>query len=295
MEKKISNKLKIESYNDENLFTNDQNTYKLNKYLEFENSIEEDNFFLTKTALNGRIALFFYSLLLILTVIDLIDLFESWSFFYFMYKMIFVIIYICIILIYNNNQNFFKYFFSISLAIKIDLLISLYIDCSNEEIEMVWIFFRSTFVFIMNVVMYFNPKLSVIFYILEVNVILAFYEYNNNNLPLYLNWIYNLFSFNYLLIVFYNTILALIDVKYNVHQRNLWALFDSFKKSYNTFMTIFQSSPYPILIINQNKIDQILFYNEKLEELYNRITSAKKEKYNEGGSNDNIFKLVKKQ
>lgn len=294
MENKSKNiKGKIEVYSDENLFTNDQNTYKLNKNLEFDNSLEEENFFLTKSLLNGRIIGVFLSLLLFLTFLDIFDYNENRSVFYFIYKLIYLVIYVCIILIYNNNQNFFKFFFSITLVIKIDFLINLFVECNNDEIELVWIFFRSI-TFLMNVAMYFSPKLSIIFHILEVNIILAFYDINNNDFPIYINWLYNLFSTNFVLIVFYNCILVFINVKYNLNQRNLWALFDSFKKSFNTFVAIFQSSPYPILILNQNKTDQILFYNNKLEELFIRISNCKKEKLKEG-SNDNIFKLVKKQ
>jgi hypothetical protein len=90
-----------------------------------------------------------------------------------------------------------------------------------------------------------------------------------------------IFSYRSFLIVSVILAYTLIQYYFKKGTRELWALFDSFKRSYFTIKKcLYDDFPYPVLIFNKKSNNHSIFYkNTKAEELINRIKKIK-----EGGS-----------
>ncbi len=71
-----------------------------------------------------------------------------------------------------------------------------------------------------------------------------------------------------------------VSIQYFVTKatRELWALFDSFKRSYYNLKTIYDEFPYPVFVVSRKQYS-ILYKNQEADNLYE--TSKKKVKVNE--------------
>ena len=56
----------------------------------------------------------------------------------------------------------------------------------------------------------------------------------------------------------------------------MWALYDSFKRSYCNLRYIYDDFPYPIFIVSKKNGYNILYNNNEAVKLYLRITKIKK-------------------
>jgi len=72
----------------------------------------------------------------------------------------------------------------------------------------------------------------------------------------------------------------LVSIQYFVTKavRELWALFDSFKRSYYNLKTIYDEFPYPVFVVSKKQYS-ILYKNQEADKLYE--TSKKLIKVND--------------
>lgn len=98
-----------------------------------------------------------------------------------------------------------------------------------------------------------------------------------------------LFSYRFLLIIIVIVGNTLIQYYYKKGTRELWALFDSFKRSYFTIKKcLYDDFPYPVFIFNKKTNNHSIFYkNCKAEELINRIKKIKEGGNSQVGSSIN--------
>ena len=109
-------------------------------------------------------------------------------------------------------------------------------------------------------------------------ILLSFYDYKNVNF--FKRFFLNFFSFRAIISVFYLIVTLLIQKSINRPNKKLWALFDSFKKSYLSIKNIFNNISLPIFIVKQD-LSEIVFQNPSAIQFcrkYRRI--AQKREYN---------------
>ena len=97
-------------------------------------------------------------------------------------------------------------------------------------------------------------------FILLINntVLLAFYGHKNNNMIKRL--FINIFSNRFLNTIFYSFVTILIQTLINKPTKKLWAMFDSFKKSYLSIRNIFNNITLPVMIVKED-LSEILYQN----------------------------------
>ena len=58
--------------------------------------------------------------------------------------------------------------------------------------------------------------------------------------------------------------------------RELWALYDSFKRSYYNLRYIYDDYPYPVFIVTRKNDYSILYTNNEAEKFYSTLKKIKK-------------------
>ena len=109
-------------------------------------------------------------------------------------------------------------------------------------------------------------------------ILLGFYGHKNKNVikRLYLN----VFSFRLIISIFYLIVTLLIQKSINKPTKKLWALFDSFKKSYLSIKNIFNSISFPIFIVKED-LNEIVFQNQSAVQFCRKYRrNAQKGDYN---------------
>ena len=109
-------------------------------------------------------------------------------------------------------------------------------------------------------------------------ILLSFYDIKKENFIK--RFFLNLFSFRSIISIFYLIVTLLIQKSINRPNKKLWALFDSFKKSYLSIKNIFNNISLPIFIVKQD-LSEIVFQNPSAIQFcrkYRRI--AQKGEYN---------------
>jgi len=99
----------------------------------------------------------------------------------------------------------------------------------------------------------------------EVTAILFTYNFPNNYF--FTRFFHNLISLDGLKIIL--TYFIVISLQYFVTKaaRELWALFDSFKRSYYNLKTIYDEFPYPVFVVSRKQFS-ILYKNQEADKLY---------------------------
>ena len=88
--------------------------------------------------------------------------------------------------------------------------------------------------------------------------LLCFYGHNNKNL--FKRLFLNIFSNRFIITIFYSYITLLIQNSINKPTKKLWAMFDSFKKSYLSVRNIFNNISLPVMIVKED-LSEILYQN----------------------------------
>ena len=134
-----------------------------------------------------------------------------------------------------NNSEKINYFFSLSMFINSYFLL-----------------------IIINYVFLLGYTKSIVFLLINNLNLLAFYGHKNSNVIK--RFFLNVFSVRFLITFFYLFATILIQSSINKPTKKLWALFDSFKKSYLSVRNIFSNINLPVMIVKED-LSEIVYQN----------------------------------
>jgi hypothetical protein len=109
--------------------------------------------------------------------------------------------------------------------------------------------------------------------LLEISAIFFSYKFPNN--VMITRFIYNLASGEGFMIFFYYWIILTFQFFSVKSARELWALFDSFKRSYYNLKMVYDEFPYPVLIISRKQY-HIYYKNNEADRLYEKTKKQNK-------------------
>ncbi len=135
-----------------------------------------------------------------------------------------------------NNSEKLNYFFTLSTFINSYLLI-----------------------IILNYVFLLGYSKSFIYCLINNANLLCFYGHKKNNLIK--RFFLNLFSNRSIITIFYTFIILFIQTTINKPTKKLWAMFDSFKKSYLSVRNIFNNTSLPVMIVKED-LSEIVYQNQ---------------------------------
>lgn len=116
------------------------------------------------------------------------------------------------------------------------------------------------------------------FYLGLTEITAILFTYSLPNHYFFTRFFYNLISLDGFKIIFAYFIVVSIQFFVTKATRELWALFDSFKRSYYNLKTIYDEFPYPVFIVSKKQYS-ILYKNQEVDKLYE--TSKKQVKLND--------------
>ena len=111
---------------------------------------------------------------------------------------------------------------------------------------------------IINYVFLLGYTKSIVFLLINNLNLLAFYGHKNSNVIK--RFFLNVFSVRFLITFFYLFATILIQSSINKPTKKLWALFDSFKKSYLSVRNIFSNINLPVMIVKED-LSEIVYQN----------------------------------
>ena len=133
-------------------------------------------------------------------------------------------------------------------------------------------------IIIVNYVFTLGYKKCITFTLFNNLFLMAFYNHKNSNILK--RFFLNVFSFRFIVSIFYLFVTLIIQKSISKPLKKLWAMYDSFKKSYLSIKNIFNNISLPIFIV-KNDLSDIVFQNPSAIQFcrkYRRI--AQKGDYN---------------
>ena len=189
----------------------------------------------------------------------------------------------------NNIYSFriliyFIHYFDLFLFCKLTKDVDFEIQENPNTIKFEHFFTLSTFIntylliIIINYVFSLGYRKCIFLTLIHNFILLGFYGHKNRNVikRLYLN----IFSFRFIISLFYLFVTLLIQKSINKPTKKLWALFDSFKKSYLSIKNTFNSIEFPIFIVKED-LNDIVFQNQSAVQFCRKYRrTAQKGDYN---------------
>jgi len=286
-----------EKFPNENLFKSD-NKYHLNKDLQFDSQIENQNF--SHDIFRRKQDLLKFALLFFLLKFCISFSFRSYSMFFLTLMQI-----ICLIIIFlftsnlnsiMNSSNYCEIEKSLKhLRILYEVHSIIYIYQSfnykieiNESTSLTYdiafnhFFFTSISNFLTNTTFYHGFLLHV----LKGLLLLSFTSHSD--MHFFSRGFRNLFSYDFIVIIL--LILAMIGMEslFNRNFAELWGLYDSFKRSFYIFKRcLYDDFPNPIFILSRKQYEIVLYKNKAADSLHEKITVSKMNLKNSTNNNGN--------
>jgi hypothetical protein len=275
----------METYHNENIFG--ENDYKMKKNYSFEQEADEENYRKNSFIRFHEILYFIIIINLLINFYVFFKEYGNYSLFeYFLTILNISSSLMCFMIISNldkfaNNLIQIRSFLEIKNIFKIAFFTNLKIYYSFNTLLLTLL---NTFV--LNSIFNENYKRSLLYYILEICTFCIFFENDSTNI--FSRLFTNLFSYVTLRILFISAFLTILQSILLVGNKELWALYDSFKRSYFTLKNICDELPFPIFILNikrqltnlpnsagHNLIYQTYYKNTEAEKLCNKIKKLK--------------------
>lgn len=268
--------LEKDQYLNINIFQNEKD-YKMKPSLSFSENEEascQKVLFMRNIKIIYIISIYYFFRLII-------DFFrwKVYSTFYLLLRIpIFIICFFNHLFVIRINR-FITNMFSIRILFEVCAIFIIICNCFSEfnkgedEFLSFEIFFS---VFVMGIALNYgfvlNLKSSLIFHLIDGSVLLAFHGHKNN--ICIKRFFLNVFSQK--IIITFGYILCSIWLQYinSKPLRELWALYDSFKKSYFSLKSILEDTPYPIVIVKKD-LSVIYYKNKELDKCFYRLKKVK--------------------
>jgi hypothetical protein len=142
-----------------------------------------------------------------------------------------------------NNSIYIRWFFEID-----NILSTIMILTRNYKVEF-FIPIKYLLIFLYNLVFNLNLAESSVYYIIKTLIIFALLQ-NSADESLFSRFLHNSFSFNGVYLIIMALFFILCQCALTLGNKQLWALYDSFKKSYFTLKNISDDLPFPIFVVN---------------------------------------------
>lgn len=281
---------KHETYNNQNIYTNDSNAYKMNKYHKFENAQEEALCNLDLFARYLDLVKIFVIIMIVLQLFDIIIPDKKDNFLIYSIRFIDIGLLIYSLNLLFNLDRLKNNVYNIRVILELDVILYFITIAINSKFFIYFKIFNAySFSLFLNIIFSTGLENSIYFYIVESTIYLLFLNSDYSSFIL-LKVFYNAF---YNIIYLTITLLTILFLEYIISKmsKELWALFDSFKRSYAYFKDLIDSSPYPLIIVNKAKIDQILYKNTEADKMYKKILlERRKGNVNQKSSMTNVSK-----
>lgn len=269
---------KYNVYNNDNIYKHDPNFYKMNKYSEFENSNEEENFKVEFFARNQDAIKW---TIIIQALFNTLDIFSEWKgFLYLLLKVFIFIILLHAYFILNDKSKLRHMIKKIRILLEIEIIIRLIETFRvSSEIDLYSFICNLLPGLMLNFGTGSNFSQSIYIYVLEGIVILSFGNQVETQSFFLINFFRNMFSRLFFKTVFGISLLLMLESMVIRFGRENWALLDSFKRSYFHFKDLSEQNNLPIIFINKNKIETILYKNIQADSLYKKVMNEKKKNH----------------
>ena len=249
-----------------------ENDYHMKKNLSF-NDIEEKN--CKKSHFIRNISLI-KSVNVCIIIYNLIHLlFNQYNFSIMLIRLLVTILAYFTILLVENISKIITNIFSIRILVFLIDTIDLFLFCKENNYQEENNFFSMRIfhnVYLMTLIHNYcfclNLSESFHLYLLITNELLLFYDYPDN--WFIIRFFKNLFSLKIISIIY--LIMLSIIIQYNMEKpvRRLWALFDSYKKSYFCVKMIYDKFQFGVMVVKKDL--SIIFYkNSKAEKFHTSI------------------------
>jgi hypothetical protein len=262
-------------YNNDNIYKNDPNYYKMNKSAEFENSNEEENF---KVEFFARFKELAKVILIIYGIFNILDI---PSVFGFNFSLIFLLIRIALIVnsyfliedVSSLRENIKK----IRILLEIEIISNLFETFSPLSTYSLYFFYSNQVLgMVLNYICGLSPNQSLYFYIVEGFIIISTGNIKNSNSFILFNFFKNLFSILGIKTILITSVYYFFEVVVMRNGREQWALLDSFKRSFFFYKNQSDATTFPTFLVSKTKIENILYKNAEADNFYKLIVSEKK-------------------
>ena len=284
---------KIDEFNARKIYYSNKNLFR-----EIDYELKSDMEFEEKNEINCQKICFYRGIPLLAIYISykFLYLFISFFFsnkvgFYGLLKLPVLFLFFILLVLIKDVKRTINNIFSLRILIYFIHFSDMFLFCKlsagtgdNGENNIDRFFTLSTYIntylliIIVNYVFSLGYKKCITFTLSNNLFLLAFYDHKNVNIlkRLFLN----VFSFRFIISIFYLIVTLLIHKSICKPTKKLWAMFDSFKKSYLSVKNIFNNISLPIFIV-KNDLSEIVFQNPSAIQFcrkYRRI--AQKGEYN---------------
>lgn len=292
-----TNKNKLnEKFPNENLFKSD-NKYHINKDLQFDSPIENQNCFFD--IFKRKLPLIKFSILLIF--LKFCIYFSIKNFWLFSLTLIQIICFPILMYIVKNleaiensssNTELERQFQYMRIVFELSSNIYIYMRLEykvqiNESTALtqdmaLYHFFYSNFFNYLT-----NRKTSQVFLWLFLRGYALLFFTSRSDLCLLSRCLYNLFTYDFILVISLILISLFIECIKNRMMVEIWGLYDSFKRSFHIFKRcLYDDFPNPIFIISRKQYEQVLYRNKAVDKLHEKICASKTQLKNNSISNN---------
>ena len=269
--KKINEfKTKKQLYSNKNLFK--ETDYELKKDMEFEE----------KNELNCQKILFFRGISIMMIYVIYKFIFVLYSLFHFndtmhynFFRIPLLIINILLFILFKDVKRIINNTTSIGYLVFLIHLFDVFLFCKsipdddvqelNSSDKLNCFFSLSMFVnsyftlIIVNYIFLLGYTKSLILCLINNLNLLFFYGHKNYNL--FKRLFLNMFSNRFIVTIFYTFVVIFMQNIINKPTKKLWAMFDSFKKSYLSVRNIFNNISLPVMIVKED-FSEIVYQNQ---------------------------------
>ena len=276
---------KLDEYNTRKILYSNKNLFKENDYL-----LKKDMEFEEKNEINCQKICFYRGIPLIAVYISYKFLYLFISLFfhnstgvYGLFRIPLLILYMLLFILIKDVKRIISNTSSLRIFIYFLHFFDMFVFCKlirekddNNNIE--YFFTLSTFIntylliIIINYVFSLGYKKSILLSVCNNFFLLSFYGHKNSNL--FKRLFLNIFSFRFIITFIYLFATVLIQITLNKPIKKLWAMFDSFKKSYLSIRNIFNNLSLPVFIVKED-LSEIVFQNPAAIQFcrkYRRVT-----------------------
>lgn len=236
-----------ENFPNQNMYG--ESDYKIKKDMRFEQDVDEQNF---KRNISFRYIEIISFLCVLMNVKNIIYVLSDWHKNTLIHNSINVLnltVTIFCLLIIKNFDKFVNNIIYIRILIEIDNILStMMLPTTGHNLQYA-IVVKYLVTFLYNLVFNLNLGESSIYFIIHTIVGFCLLE-NSPGESLFRRFFHNFFSMNGVNLISLAIFLILCQGALTLGNKQLWALYDSFKKSYFTLKNISDDLPFPIFVVN---------------------------------------------
>ena len=268
------NRPKAENLPNTNLFTEELTCYKINTLVEFENKFEEERFQLYNFYRNKKVFRFFFLLKFLFQALFLYRHVSDFSYFI-LIQVVQLSLAATIVYLYKSSKVLCDTVITrIQMLLNIQILLNLVVVFRDRQLAATEIMEVTIIIGLVNTLLFNKFQMTVLAVAVDLILIITF----SSSDSIFNNLLCIIFSLSNLKFLVALVTVIFVFKSLERYNRRIWALFDSFKKSYYNMVTIYEKLQNPIFILSKNDKYRILYKNGKAAELFEQMDVHKKDK-----------------